>query len=170
MLPQLSQPLVSNWQALLQASMPLKKPWLMHVCPARSAPSHCSMPSTMLLPHTGPPPVPPEPPVPELADPLLLAAGLPLELLLAVVLLLFAEVLPLTGGNPVLVLAAAPPLPPAPDTSITPLAHAIVARAIIQPIQYFRPTKARVCRNIELTLQTPFIFRSGSNRQLVADA
>ena len=170
MLPQLSQPLVSNVQAPLQARLPLKKPWLMHVCPARSAPSHCSMPSTMLLPHTGPPPVPPEPPVPELADPLLLAAGLPLELLLAVVLLLFAEVLPLTGGNPVLVLAAAPPLPPAPDTSITPLAHAIVARAIIQPIQYFRPTEARVCRNIELTLQTPFIFRSGSNRQLVADA
>ena len=145
MLPQLSQPLVSNLQALVQARLPLTKPWLMHVCPARSAPSHCSMPSTMPLPHTGPPPVPPEPPVPELADPLLLAAGLPLELLLAaglplelllaVVLLLFAEVLPLTGGNPVLVLAAAPPLPPAPDTSITPLAHAIVARAIIQPIQ-----------------------------------
>src|SRR5690242_10357637 len=107
----------------------------------------------MLLPQTGPPvveldatPAPPEPLVLELADPLLLAAWLPLELLLAVVLLAvvllaFAEVLPLAGGNPVLLLAAAPPLPPAPDASVTPFAHAIVARATTQPIQYFRPTE-----------------------------
>src|SRR5262245_41214353 len=121
----------------------------MQVCPARLVPSHCSVPSTMLLPHTGPPvvevdapPVPPAPPVPVPVDALLLAAGLPLELpLLAVVLLVFAELLPLAG--PVLVLAAAPPLPPAPATSpCSPFAHAIVPRAIIQPIQHFRPTEA----------------------------
>src|SRR5262245_39848441 len=111
----------------------------MHVWPAKSLPSHCSVPSTMLLPHAGPPvevdapPVPvipplpaaelpPGPPLPVVAppvpaEPLLLADGLPLEPLLVPV------VLPLLAvGDPLPALVAAPPVPLA-ASPCSPCAH-----------------------------------------------
>ncbi len=50
-LPQLLQPLVSNWQVDVQPSSPPTKPWSAQVLSFKFAPSHCSPLSISPFPH-----------------------------------------------------------------------------------------------------------------------